>query len=114
MTEAELIRLTNQRNLYKAALELIHQNALPSNVWVIADRALYGEFNLDCKETYDMSEKIKVNIIDRLEAALQQRTCIWHTDIQLAIDEINDLRKEVQELKDKDHLKKLNKVKGAE
>lgn len=56
----------------------------------------------------------KIDVVERMESAIKQRTCLWETDIKLAIDEITKLREEVQLLKDKAHLKTLNKTKGAE
>jgi FtsZ-binding cell division protein ZapB len=61
-----------------------------------------------------MDTRPKANVLERLENAIKQRTCIWESDIKLAIDEITELRNQVQELKDKNHLKKLNKVKEVE
>ena len=61
-----------------------------------------------------MNTKPKIDIIERFENAIKQRTCIWESDIKLAIEEIERLKTENQELKDKLHIKELNKVKGAE
>jgi hypothetical protein len=61
-----------------------------------------------------MDTRPKANVLERLENAIKQRTCIWESDIKLAIDEITELRTQVQQLKDNAHLKKLNKVKEVE
>ena len=61
-----------------------------------------------------MENKPKIDVIERMESAIKQRTCLWESDIKLAIEEIERLRTENQELKDKLHIKELNKVKGAE
>ena len=61
-----------------------------------------------------MDTKPKANILERLENAIKQRTCLRESDIKLAIEEITELRTQVQQLKDNAHLKKLNKVKEVE
>ena len=61
-----------------------------------------------------MDTRPKVDVLERLESALQQRTCIWSSDIELAIKEIKELREQVQQQKDSAHLKKLNKIKEVE
>ena len=110
--EDEVERLRHLVNHYKAGLLLIYENAPPSKIWLIADRTLHGKFN----EEIDMAEggRIKIDVIERMESAIKQRTCLWESDIKLAIDEIIELRKQVQELKDNAHLKKLNKIKEVE
>ena len=62
----------------------------------------------------NMDTRPKVDVLERLESALQQRTCIWSSDIELAIKEIKELREQVQQQKDSAHLKKLNKIKEVE
>ena len=61
-----------------------------------------------------MDTRPKVDVLERLESAIKQRTCIWESDIKLAIEEIIALRDQVQQLKDSTHLKKLNKIKEVE
>ena len=62
----------------------------------------------------NMDTRPKVDVLERLESALQQRTCIWSSDIELAIKEIKELRAQVLQQKDSAHLKKLNKIKEVE
>ena len=68
------------------------------------------------REVNNMAEggKIKVDIVERMESAIKQRTCLWESDIKLAIEEILDLRAELQQYKDNAHIKKLNKNKEVE
>ena len=61
-----------------------------------------------------MDTRPKVDVLERLESAIKQRTCIWESDIKLAIEEITELRAQVQQQKDNAHLKKLNKIKEVE
>ena len=61
-----------------------------------------------------MENKPKIDVIERMESAIKQRTCLWESDIKLAIEEILNLRSELQQYKDNAHIKKLNKIKEVE